>query len=377
MSEQEAFPGSPSSDGMDRNSSVLLARVIDVDSSRHTVSVMTQQSGRRYTDIPVSNPYAHFERGEGFYVIPEVGAPCWIATEGAGASPVVLGFGTMPKVVTSETKDDPTVVPQQGDEAMPSYATRRPRRVPGEFGFTSRDGSFLHFRKGGIIELGSSGSCQRVFIPVQNHLVDVCEGYKQFTAGGLLVWDSDRGVGRPGTDAKCVWRLMARAKADDSSSGREGSVMVEAGHLGEGRFRIVVAPVGIDLKDGSYTGEVYKFEVDVLGNLVETSANVTKTCGTFDLTVNGSMTENIKGDRMTNMPGHRWTVNAESVFFHVSAHLAILGTLQLAGDLEISGVVKPAGWPGGFDLGDFATKYNTHFHSPFPPYTPDPTKLVV
>ncbi|NMC34668.1 MAG: hypothetical protein GYA36_19775 [Veillonellaceae bacterium] len=368
------FPGSPVV-GRDKASGILLARVIDVNASRHTVSIITQQSGRRYTDIPLMYPYAHPERGEGFYVLPEIGAPCWIATEGSGGSPVVLGFGAVPKVVTSGTQDDPNALPQAGDEAMPSYATRRPKRVPGEFGFTSRDGSFLHFRKGGIVELGGGGACQRLFIPLSNHLIDICEGMKQFTAAGMTVFDSDREEGETGEDAKCIWRVMVKANAGDSSTGpdnvtREASVMLEAGNLGSGRFRLTVSPIGIDLKDGSVAagGEVYTFEVDVSGKetVIANGAVEHVYKSTFDLKVTNNQTESC-ADRDTTV--NTWTI-------HVNVLMDVMGTAQFRGNVTIggnlvlgagmgSGGIIPSGWMlAPVQLAEFIGKYNSHTHSP-------------
>jgi hypothetical protein len=346
------FTGGPTV-GSDTASAVLLARVIDVNMSRYTVTVRTEGGKRLYPDLPIGSPYAHHQRGEGFYVVPDVGAMCWIAVEGSGGTPVVLAFGTPPKLINASNTDNPDATPQEGDEAAASYGYRRPKRRPGEFGFAARDGSFLHFRRGGTVELGAGGACQRIFLPLTNLITDISENYQQWTAAGRLVFDTDRTEGSPGDDAKAKWRLMVKKLGVDE----EASVLVEAGHLGDNRFRIAIGDNEVNLKTGEFTGTSYQFIVDATKKRWEKAealdedvvGAVTKHCGSLDVRVDG-------------------TYKLTATLFDILANVKITGTLDVTGAITGASLATTAASMTlngiSVDIVNFlTTKYNLHKHA--------------
>jgi len=320
----------------DSYSSILEAKVIDVDLARYTATVKTEGSGRTYPDLPIGSFYAHHERGEGGYCLPDIGAPCWIATPGDAGTPFILAFRSLPRAISSSERVGQP--PAEGDEIQADHSMRRPRRLHGEFGWTTRDGAFIHYRKGGIVEIGSKASCQRLFIPLGNFIRDICENYGQFTAAGVQYFDGGRTEGEDGSEAEAKWRLMVKAHAADESA----SVLVDAGIVkgdaGEKRFRIVVAPTSVKIGEETWeaSGEKYHFFVDAEGNIDEKGAIITMEYSELNLTVQGDRQEGVGGDS-TEIVTKTKTIAANRIAFSAPAGFNVVGNTTIAGTLGVTG----------------------------------------
>lgn len=355
------YPESPTV-ARDGPSSILEARVLAVDGRRYTATVVTESEGRKYPDLPIATTYAHHERGEGGYVLPDVGSSCWVAIPGDGGTPFILAFRSVPRAVSSSEQDGQE--PAEGDEISADHSMKRPQRRGGEFGWTSRDGAFLNFRRGGIVELGSKASCQRLYIPLGNFIRDICENYGQLTAAGVQYFDGGRSEGEDGTTAESYWRLMVKAHAADT----QATVLVDVGSVEDQRFRVVVAPTSIKMSDGTWevSGEKYHFYVDGDGNIEEKGSKISMEYTTLDLTVHGNRTESVEGDSSETVVGRKTISAPLGITLDGSVGgVGVLGNMTVSGSVTAAAVLAAsiggAGWPITIDVA-WLTWLMSHVH---------------
>lgn len=173
------------------------ARILDVNLTDYTVVVSSQFLKKPLVGIPFMVPYTHHYSGEGIYFMPEVGSVCWICMPSDGNKPFVLGWG-----MASESG---------------SYRGRRQDLNPGDIFLGTRDDNFLILRRGGVVQIGAGPLSQRMFLPVNNIIKDLCENYSLQTLGGDLEWTVARE--ETTTDGHRPARLKVRAKqfADDQA----------------------------------------------------------------------------------------------------------------------------------------------------------------
>lgn len=176
---------------------VFKAQVLNVNIRDFTVDVSYESYPHAsHFDIPFMVPYIHQEQGEGMNFMPEVGSTCWVCTPSeSGRDAFVLGW--MP-------------VAEDG-----SYRAGRQLLNPGDIHFSTRDGNFLFLRRGGIVQVGSTPVCQRLYIPIKNVIRDIAENYELTTPAGEMNWTvlraEDRGEGHVGT----FFSLSCHEYADD------------------------------------------------------------------------------------------------------------------------------------------------------------------
>jgi hypothetical protein len=183
------------------------AKVLDVNIANWTLSVWTEFTKKPLTDIPFSVPYTHANNGEGIYFMPEVGSTCWLCETSDGSKSFVLGWGAV-------SVDGPG-----------QFRGHRQDLNPGDIWLGTRDENFLVLRRGGVVQIGGTGLCQRLFLPINNTIKDFCENYGLHTLGGDLSWEiaplekvdgailkdvSDTSAKRP-----ALFRLAARELAGD------------------------------------------------------------------------------------------------------------------------------------------------------------------
>lgn len=197
-----ANPKPVRSPSMAKDASLLMgalverARVVNVNIRDYTVDVKTEFSFKNRFDIPIMVPYCNQVNGEGINFIPEVGATCWICTPSEdGRDAFVLGF---------------TMVDEGG-----SYRGGRPLLNPGDLHYSTRDGNFVVLRRGGVVQIGSTAICQRVFIPIRNIIQDYAENYELHTPGGDLTWQTARKDEDADGHQMCLFTLSAKEFADD------------------------------------------------------------------------------------------------------------------------------------------------------------------
>ncbi len=271
--------------------------IVGVNRKNWTVDVDTRHSSKPVRDIQCMVPYHHWFNGEGFHYLPEVGAVCMLAWPNDHTPPLVMGYKGMPAAVTEDsTSGEPS---QGGGPASPnsvSFQSRRPDLNPGDIAFTGRDENFVIARRGGILQLGATALCQRIYIPVMNYIKDFAENYQMQTPGGEMKWAVQRQELDPSGKAAVTWHLLLNEYAQDSKA----SVVVRHfnGTTTKSAWEVQVAPQGIDTRTGEIVGSTYRLVVAMNGDRTEfIGGDITSTVsGDYSLSVGGSHTTTVTGD---------------------------------------------------------------------------------
>src|SRR5688572_9587611 len=200
---------------------IMEGQVVDINLVNWTVDVVTKFDQKYYLNIQVSSPYAHFNRGEGFYAMPDIGAKCHVCIPSDGPPPFVLDFIMPQETIDGASEDAPDGtdggkggVTQEATAA--SFAGGRRRAKPGDIGITNRDGSFVRLHRGGVLQIGSTELAQRLYIPLQNLISDISQNYEHQNTGGSINCFIAQGESssNPPTVCRHTYRLLANdAKA--------------------------------------------------------------------------------------------------------------------------------------------------------------------
>jgi hypothetical protein len=260
---------------------VETGRVVNVNIADWTVDVVMDKGGKRHPDILVNSPYLHYQNGEGVYVVPEVGAVCWVCTpsEGDDAQEFILGFQP----------------PMQGTK---DFSAGRPDMNPGDIMLRTRDENFLILRRGGVVQIGATPTSQRMYIPVRNFIRDFAENYELLAFGGSMQWlvGDDRLEDGPPEYGKrqgkfTTFQLLAKEKANDPGH----VVDLTIGSHGEGdptTLSIVARASGAE-------GAAMKVELKVTKE-GDVSWDVQKD---WSMSVQGNHTTMVKGDLALDVSG--------------------------------------------------------------------------
>jgi hypothetical protein len=179
---------------------IVHGSIIDVDVKTYTVMVATEFAKKPQAGISFASPYHHPENGEGIYAMPEVGSLCWVCFPSDGSKAFVLAWSP---------------ASAEGD-----YRSRRMDLNPGDIYLGTRDENCLILRRGGIVQIGSTGICQRLFLPVDNIIHDMCQNYRLDTFGGTLEWTVDPANSAPSDNkGKRPTRLVLTARESASDAG--------------------------------------------------------------------------------------------------------------------------------------------------------------
>lgn len=178
---------------------IFAGRVMNVDYKNFTVDVVSQFDQIRLLQIPVGAPYLHPNRGEGAYAMPEVGSKCFVCWPGDSSPPFVLCF-IMPHETESDVSEDaPAGTEPKGDTnqgaVRASYAGGRPRAKGGDIVLRGRDGNHIVLHRGGVLQIGANELSQRVYVPLNNQIMDFAENYALHSSGGSVSWGIQEGEG--------------------------------------------------------------------------------------------------------------------------------------------------------------------------------------
>ena len=213
MAAPKAMTTSPVTPYVAAGVRVETGTIADVNTKNMTVGWASQYGGSYQPAIQIMSPYLHYNNGEGFTCIPETGAIaaiCFPSDE--GGLPFVMGFLAAPEregaqvanlqnAITDpgiETEEVPaptanttsaggsTTTPTNPSDA--SYRAGRPILNPGDMFWQGRYENFVILRRGGVLQIGSTQVCQRMYIPIRNFIRDFCENYELTTAAGTLAW---------------------------------------------------------------------------------------------------------------------------------------------------------------------------------------------
>jgi hypothetical protein len=179
---------------------IFQGRVINIDMVNWTVDVYSQFDQMRFLDVPIASPYLHPNRGDGFSVMPEVGSKVVICYPGDSSPPFVLAF-VMPHepVPLTGAEDAPKGTGDRSNPAQTSsnasFAGGRPKPKPGDMRWQGRDGQFVVLHRGGVLQIGSNELSQRIYVPLNNLIMDFAENYRLHSAGGSVSWGLQEGNG--------------------------------------------------------------------------------------------------------------------------------------------------------------------------------------
>jgi len=202
-----------------------------------------------------------------------------------------------------------------------------------------RDENFVVLRRGGVLQLGSTNICQRVYIPILNYIRDFCENYELNTAAGSLSWTVKRQESDPSGNAPTEYEFIAREFAQD----KKASIKVLVGSLedaikppgGDKTFlEVTIAPQQIDPTSGAVSGkDKFVIRLDKAGNMYAHQA--------------GTKTEEIDGDLSTVIKGGEDRTISGNQSVQVDGNQAI----TIKRTHELSGVGSTEDWSGNKVIG--------------------------
>lgn len=269
---------------------ILEGKVVDINLKLWTVDVVSQFDQRTYLNIQIASPYLHSNRGDGIYVMPEIGAKCHVCIPSDGPPPFVLDF-IMPAEGVDSGGDD-----QGAGEQEPSNTSGFPggrvRPKPGDIYIKGRDGNFVILHRGGVLQIGSTELAQRIYIPLQNLVTDISQNYRHYNSGGMEGWYLASGDSETNPPAirRDVYRLLVgderatirvtKGRAKDFVTAVDGDEIIGQELIGMGSvsskdnpliYEVVIAPEGFEPDTGAVNGDTAKatklrYVVDKEGN---------------------------------------------------------------------------------------------------------------
>lgn len=300
---------------------VVQGRVVNINLVNWTVDVAATFDRKRYFDIQVGTPYAHYSAGEGFSIVPDVGAQCMVCIPGDSSPPFVLCFVMPHELVDSSTTDAPAGTRSHGNTAKnptdASYGAGRPLPKPGDIWFRGRDGNFLMIHRGGVLSIGATELAQRMYIPLGNLITDVSGSYQHLNSGGAHTWTIQEGPAKEHLPSQHLetYRVFSDNKYADIKIAKGkvfspmpepdgGSRMAEAGvGVGDNNeiiYDVSVSPGGFDVTTGDVASgnvpkaSVFRFVFDQKGNAL------LRIEGKFYLHVTGTVNLDLSDDVTVN-----------------------------------------------------------------------------
>ena len=336
---------------------VMEGVIVDVNLINWTVDVISKFDQKKFLNVQVSSPYMHFKRGEGFHVMPDVGAKCHICVPSDGPPPYVLDFIMTQETIDGASEDAPGGtdggkggVTQEATAA--SFAGGRRRAKPGDINLVGRDGQFVRLHRGGVIQIGATSLAQRIYIPLQNLITDISQNYRHHNTGGSINWFIAHGESstNPPTVHRQTYRVLANdekatvrvaiGKVSDVIQEPDASTRSDLQLLGVGTeepvvCEVIVAPDAISADDGSMTDQtrgasVLRYFFDKGGNtLLRTNASVVVRVGKR-LRIRASQDVDVIGGKNLSMT------------FDGSARIQATGGVDITGGvIRLNGGTKP------------------------------------
>lgn len=348
---QSSTNNSPSKSGFDP-AWIEKGTVFDVDLNNWTVDVVSEYSGKVWEKVQWASAYFHTHDGEGIFAMPEPGAVCLVVDPSDDVTPYVLAFlGSFelegaPQAnledsageASLETEEVSAVAPKTTTSSGTGQSTStasarggRPYLNPGDIMIRTRDKNFVALRRGGVLQLGSTPTCQTIYIPINNFLRQFAENYEVSTPGGMLYWSVERQENDPSGEAPILWRLALRDKAQNNKA----DVQLKMGHVDDSvRYLLEVAPKSISVPDGSVVSPKFRMSVDITGNQeVEME-------GSLEYTIGQSRSVTIKGSDSLEVTGSQTIKAAQQTVELKGTH----SLKALASTEEVSGlkIIKAA-----------------------------------
>lgn len=331
---------------------IMQGRVINVNIPNWTVDVAATFDRKRFMDIQVGTPYAHYSAGEGFSIVPDIGAQCMVCVPGDSAPPFVMCFVMPHELVNTAATDAPSGTRSHGNTPAnasdASYAAGRPLPQLGDISVKGRDGNFLTLHRGGVLSIGATSVAQRMYIPLGNLVTDISGNYQHFNSGGSHTWSIQVGAAKTHLPTQHLetYRVFADNKYADVRITKGnvfapmpepdgGTALAQTG-VGQGDsnelvYDVAVAPGGFDAVTGNIANSgvpktsVFRFVFDQKGN---TLARIE---GKFYLHVTGTATLDLSDDMTVNGQKSFTMTMANGVTIDGGSSAALKGKVVLLG----------------------------------------------
>jgi hypothetical protein len=285
---------------------VAQGRIVNTNLVKWTVDVVAQFDRKKYFGIQLGSPYLHHSNGEGMYAFPEVGATCMVCIPSDSSAPFIMAFVMAHETVNDSSADAPLGTSSHGSPVAhatdASFAGGRPKAKPGDICLRTRDGNFVTLHRGGVLQIGATELAQRIYIPLNNLVMDVSENYEHNNAAGSVRWGIQDGPSLeqyPGQFMQ-TFRVFATDKYADVklAVGKvfnpvpepDGGVALAAAGVAQGDngkgsnpiiVELTVSPKGFVAESGdsasssTVSSSVFKFVFDRTGNtLLRTEGNL-------------------------------------------------------------------------------------------------------
>ena len=287
---------------------IVQGRVMNVNLVKWTVDIAAQFDRKKYFNIQVGSPYLHHSNGEGIYVVPEIGATAMVCIPSDSAPPFVLAFVMAHQLVDASATDAPQGTSSHGtptpNATDSSFAGGRPTAKLGDIWMRTRDGNFVILHRGGVLQIGATELAQRIYIPLNNQVMDVSENYSHHNAGGAITWGLQDGpsLDKFPSQYQHTMRVFANDQYADirMSMGKVYKPMSDSASSDAGIgdpviYEVAVSPKGFvadsgeEAPGGASSGAVLHFMFDRSGN---TLLNV---AGTVYFKLNKTLTFDVTG----------------------------------------------------------------------------------
>lgn len=160
-------------EGANRAPSIVEGTILSVNPENHTCDVArNNSSGGPLNDVLLASLYCHPFSGEGIYFLPEPGSTCYVYETSDPTNSFVLGY-----VMPMTEKDG-----LRGNRMLLN---------PGDYVLSTRDDNKIVLRRGGLIQIASTGLAQRLYVPLGNHIKDFFENYSAASPNGSIEWLRD------------------------------------------------------------------------------------------------------------------------------------------------------------------------------------------
>ncbi len=333
---------------------IVQGYVTDVNLVLWTVNIVGRFDRVRYYNIQVSSTYLHYTNGEGFYVMPEVGARVMVCIPSDSSPPFVLCFLMPHELIDDSSQDAPQGTQSRGQPSVnttdASFRAGRPAINPGDQVWRGRDGNFVILHRGGVLSVGATELSQRMYFPLNNLIVDISENYQHNNTAGSINWGIQEG---PSTSQypsffTQTFRVFANDKFADVrlSCGKfsplgdpDGGTLASGAGVGTDAnnpiiYELAVSPkgfvaeTGAPASSGTVGASVFRFAFDRAGNtLLRMSGNVVvQSAKTVTLKVGGDFSLQSQGNfSVTSVNGADLDGGTYS---HIKGNLVRLGAGQ-------------------------------------------------
>lgn len=254
------FRGGMGSQAGNKPAEVVQCKVVDINLKNWTVDVVSQFDQKRYFDVQVASPYVHFSNGEGISALPEQGAKCMVCLPSDSSPPYVQCFIMPVENVDLAAPDAPKGTTSQSSpnrsSSGASFAGGRAVAKPGDIILRTRDDNFVVLHRGGVLQIGATELAQRIYLPLNNLIMDISENYAHYNSGGSMLWSVQTAPSLEHFPTE--YTHVCRVFADDKSADvrvRIGKVSDLAPEAGDGNANDI-SQLGMNTKENFTVAEV-------------------------------------------------------------------------------------------------------------------------